>query len=158
MKRTPPTALQQQSIAAYVRAGGFPHIAAEAAGVPAAVFDDWMRRGRSPRARPVCREFFLEVTKAAAQARLGAEIAALKDKPMDWLKSGPGKEAKDRPGWTTTVKPFLADGTTSGDPLLRAQVQALVARLLDVLAPYPEARARLAEELACHGDELGERG
>ena len=35
----------QKAVCAYIAAGGFPHVAAEAAGVPRHVFDDWMRRG-----------------------------------------------------------------------------------------------------------------
>jgi hypothetical protein len=32
-----------------LRAGGFPHVAAEAADVPHEVFDDWLKRGGSTR-------------------------------------------------------------------------------------------------------------
>jgi hypothetical protein len=158
MPRTRPTPLQLQTITAYVRAGGFLHIAAEAAGVPSSLFDEWMRRGGSARARPVYREFFLAVTQAAAQARLGAEVAALKDKPLDWLKYGPGKETKDRPGWTTTVKPFPAGDDTAVDLLLHTQVQALITRLLELLAAYPEARAGVAEGLVNHAPAPDGRG
>jgi len=46
----------QQAIVAYVRAGGFPHVAAEAAGVPAEVFDSWMELAERPRAAAKYRE------------------------------------------------------------------------------------------------------
>src|SRR6516164_9462118 len=101
MDRTPPrpTPDLEQVVAAYIRAGGFPHVAAEAAGVPRAVFEGWLRRAQAARPGAAYRRFADAVRLAQAQARLGAEIAALKDKPLDWLKAGPGKERPDAPGW-----------------------------------------------------------
>src|SRR5262245_14793324 len=86
------------AIPSYIRAGGYPHIAAEAAGVPREVFDDWLQRGQQKKAPAVYRRFADAVRQARAQARLAAEIAAFKAKPMDWLRSGPGKETADVPG------------------------------------------------------------
>ena len=42
------------------------------------------------------------------QARLHAELTALTDKPLDWLKAGPGKDSADNPGWTNPGKPRTA--------------------------------------------------
>ena len=36
----------QEKIVAYIRAGGFPHVAAEAAGLPRRVFERWLERGQ----------------------------------------------------------------------------------------------------------------
>ena len=44
---TGPSAGVQRTIAAYVRAGAYPAVAAEAAGVPATVFRAWMERGQA---------------------------------------------------------------------------------------------------------------
>src|SRR5262249_57257612 len=63
----------QQAIIAYVRAGGFPHVAAEAAGVSAETFDHWMELGERPRAAAKYRDFADAVRQPVAQARLGAE-------------------------------------------------------------------------------------
>src|SRR5688500_16408139 len=86
----------EQAIVSYVRAGGFPHVAAEAAGVPAEVYEDWMRRGESPRAPANYRAFAESVRQAAAHARLSAEVEALKEKPLDWLRGGPGRQTPEQ--------------------------------------------------------------
>ena len=104
-KRPLLTSAVEKMILAYVRAGGFAHVAAEAAGVPRDLFDEWMRKGEGDRTVKKYRLFAVAVRQAEAQARLGAEVAALKDKPMDWLKAGPGKETAAKPGWSALAKP-----------------------------------------------------
>ena len=54
----------QQTITAYIRAGGYPHVAAEAAGVPRDVFDDWLRRGEEGRPSRPHRRFARQVRQA----------------------------------------------------------------------------------------------
>lgn len=135
----------QQAIVAYVRAGGFPHVAAEAAGVPADVFERWLQLGERPRAAAKYREFADAVRQAAAQARLGAEVTARTDKPLDWLRGGPGRAAPHSDGWTG---PARAPSAASADsPLLSPEVQQLVTTLLDALADHPQARAAVAAAL-----------
>ncbi len=58
-----------------------------------------MRTGESTRPVARYRLFAEAVRQAEAQARLGAEVAALKGKPVDWLKAGPGKETAAKPGY-----------------------------------------------------------
>jgi hypothetical protein len=123
----------QQEILAYVRTGGYPHVAAEAAGVPRHVFERWLTRGAFARV----------VRQAHAQARLRAELAILADKPLDWLKAGPGKETADGPGWTNPAKPRAADDEGREAQLL-AEVLDLFQRCVQLLAPFPEARAAVA--------------
>jgi hypothetical protein len=135
----------QQAIVAYVRAGGFPHVAAEAAGVPAEVFERWMRLGERPRAAARYREFAEAVRQAVAQARLGAEVAARNDKPLDWLRGGPGRATPTSEGWTGPAR--APSAAASEAPLLSAEVQRLIAALLDALAAHPEARAAVAAAL-----------
>lgn len=140
------TAEIEKAIIAYARAGGFPEVAAEAAGVPREVFADWLARGDNPRGGARYRAFARAVRQAVAQARLGAEVSARQDKPLDWLRSGPGRETPTRIGWTGTVRPR---GAEAAAPLLAdPQVQALLRSLLQALAAYPEARAALADYLA----------
>jgi hypothetical protein len=135
----------EQAIVAYIRAGGFPHVAAEAAGVPREVFERWRQRGEGPRARPRYRAFATAVRQAAAQARLGAEVAIHDDKPLDWLRNGPGRETTDTPGWTGPVRPRPA--TQAGSLLLVPEIQSLLSRLIDALASFPDARAAAASVL-----------
>src|SRR5689334_11150720 len=85
------TAEIQTTIVAYLRAGGFPEVAAAAAGVPVARFARWMHRGQQPRAPRRYRRFAAAVAEALAQARLGAEVATHEKRPLDWLKCGPGR-------------------------------------------------------------------
>jgi hypothetical protein len=79
--------------------------------------------------------------------RVAAEIKAFGEQPIAWLKSGPGKERADNPGWTTTVKPS-AKGNQTINILLTPDGQRLVMMLLQLLAPYPEARAAVAQALS----------
>jgi len=88
-----------KDITAFIRAGGFPHVAAEAAGVPADVFDAWLARGNRKVRRdsnPLYRQLRDEVRTAKAQARLKAEMAVLEDNPAKWLQQGPGQEKPAR--------------------------------------------------------------
>ena len=56
-------ALQEQ-IVAYIRAGGFPHVAAEAAGLPRQVFARWLERGQRAMRRPLIAQFARAVMEA----------------------------------------------------------------------------------------------
>ena len=136
----------QQSIVAYVRAGGFAEVAAEAAGVRRRTFLTWMRKGTDPKGKPRYRAFAQAVRQAQAQARLGAEVSARNDKPLDWLRNGPGRETADQRGWTSNARPTASKA--SGAALLQAEVRDLVGRVMTALEAHPEARAALAEELA----------
>jgi hypothetical protein len=139
----------QEKIAAYIRAGGFAHVAAEAAGLPREVFARWLQRGESPGSPANYRTFARAIREAEAQTRLQAELNVRKDKPLDWLKAGPGKAAADNPGWTN---PGKADGTTAADKMSQAQVWSdilhLFGRCAEKLADYPDARAALSTWLA----------
>jgi hypothetical protein len=136
----------QQEITAYIRAGGFPHVAAEAAGIPRPVFEHWLAQGQTPRGAPVYQEFARAVRQAHAQARLRAELAILSDKPLDWLKAGPGRETADSPGWTNPAKP-TSSANGPENPLLDSEVQELLRICLQLLTPFPEARASLAAQV-----------
>jgi hypothetical protein len=127
----------QNDIVAFLRAGGFPEVAAEAAGVPAAQFANWMHRGRNPGEPRRYREFVAAVTQALAQARLTAEVAALKAKPLEWLKAGPGRE-----GWGRDAAP-----PARPPGLEHPEIRELLARLLAALEPFPEAREAVARAI-----------
>ena len=86
------------------------------------------------------------VRQAQAQARLGAEVSARNDKPLDWLRNGPGRETADQRGWTSNARPSASKA--SGAALLQAEVRDLMGRVMAALEAHPEVRAALAEELA----------
>ena len=135
-----------QQIAAAIRAGGYPHVAAEAFGVPKDVFDDWLKRGNQKNAWEPFRSFALEVRQAFAQARLRAEAASFEKDPKVWLVHGPGRETDRMPGWSVPVKPTEAvpDGHNA---LLDPRLMALFHSVMEVLRPYPEACTKVAEAL-----------
>jgi hypothetical protein len=135
-------------IALRVQGGAFPHVAAEAAGVPAAVFHDWMRRGTERGARDPYRALARRVRHAHAHARCMAEVALRNDDPRTWLLHGPGKDSADLPGWSAPARAPADTGGRTANVLLDPHLQALLAAILDVLAPYPEARAAVAAALA----------
>jgi hypothetical protein len=141
------TAEVQQTITAYIRAGGFPHVAAGAAGIPRSVFERWLRQGRQPDARPRYRHFHEAILQAAAQARIRAEAAVFKNRPLDWLRSGPARETAGNPGWTASARPAPPAGPRAANPLLQPEIQDLIANLLQLLTPFPEVRATVAGAL-----------
>jgi hypothetical protein len=144
--KTAPAALRPdaeltRTIAAYIRAGAYPHVAAAAAGVEPGVFDDWMDKGTKRRAVEAYRQFAAAVQLATAQARLAAEMAVHQEDPRTWLTKGPGKDAPGKPGWSGVVKPLVAvDNSKTVNLLADPGSAALISLLLAALAPYPEAR------------------
>jgi hypothetical protein len=134
----------QEKIAAFIRAGGFAHVAAEAAGLPREVFARWLARGEGADAPANYRGFARAIREAEAQGRLQAELNVRKAKPLDWLKAGPGKARADNPGWGDSSK----GGTSATDKIDPAQVWSevlhLFGRCAEQLAAYPDARAALS--------------
>jgi hypothetical protein len=149
----PPTPEQTRIIANYIRSGGYPHVAAEAAGIAADVYDFWMQQGQKPTAGTALREFYEAVRAARAQARIKAELEAYKHKPLDWLKSGPGKENADAPGWSATVKARQASEHAPLNVLEHPELLEVFGALIDALSAYPEARAAASKVLAEKGAE-----
>jgi hypothetical protein len=136
-----------RDIVVRVQGGAFPHVAAEAAGVPAEVFHDWLERGSRPGARDPYRALAERVRHAHGHARCMAEIALREDDPKAWLLNGPGKNSDRLPGWSAPVKGLAPADRRAVNVLLEPSMQALLASLMEVLAPYPDARAALAAAL-----------
>lgn len=137
----------QEKIAAYIRAGGFAHVAAEAAGLPREVFARWLERGERPGAPANYRRFARVIREAEAQARLQAELSVRGDKPLDWLKAGPGKANADNPGWTNPGKAGDVSSTKAAKSEREetwSEVLHLFGRCAEQLAAYPDARAALS--------------
>jgi hypothetical protein len=134
----------QRDICAYIRQGAFPEVAAEAAGLPRALFRTWLKRGEKG-ARKRYRAFAAAVRQAAAHARVLAEVETVKKQPLAWLKHGPGRETADLPGWTQPARPEQSPAGGSDQVALSPELRELFAALLGVLAPFPEARAAAAE-------------
>jgi len=145
---------REKQLVAFVRAGGHPHVAAEAVGIPKEVFDQWMQlgkptgRGKNTKPHPKYTKLWQAVMVARGQAQLRAEIKALDDEPLQWLKFGPGKETQERPGWSGLPRPVVREDNTTVNVLLSPEMQGVFGAILQVLTPYPEARAAVAAALA----------
>ena len=70
------------------------------------------------------------------------------DQPKVWLLNGPGKNSDSLPGWSTPVKGQPKSEKQTINVLLERQTQTLLKLLLEVLAPFPEARTALAAMLS----------
>ena len=149
------TAPLRSQIVAGIRAGGYPHVAAEAWGVPKDLFNDWVKRGLDPDGREPYRSFAVEVRQAFAQARLRAELAVFDDDPKNWLEHGPGRETDSNPGWSVAVKPAEALAERR-NILLDPELMQLFRTLMQVLVPYPEARVQVAQALMNVGMKTNE--
>src|SRR5262245_4893508 len=139
----------KQMICGLNRAGAFTESAAEAAGIPCEVFHRWLRFGQSKRPNPLYRNFLLAVRQSQGYARVTAEHQAHDDRPVDWLRNGPGKETARMPGWTSPIRPATPTKRKGGLSARRAQ--ELITILLEALTPFPEARIAVAEALAKGG-------
>jgi hypothetical protein len=141
------TVALREQIVSYVRAGGFAHVAAEAAGLPREVFARWLERGERPGAPANYRAFARAIREAEAQARLDAEVKVRSNKPLDWLKGGPGKDNSDKPGWSNPSKACSTADKTERVATW-SEMLDLFGRCAEQLAAYPEARAALSSWLA----------
>src|SRR5262245_5572955 len=97
-KRIKLTPELENQILAAIRAGGFPHVAAAAFGVPKEVLDGWIDQGtkRKRKIEPFT-SFARKLDQAQATARLAAEMKCHTDDPRLWLRSGSGRRRRHRP-------------------------------------------------------------
>jgi hypothetical protein len=122
-----------------VRAGAFLWIAAEAAGISERTLYQWLRLQREPYL-----SFQRELGAASAQARLYAETWVYHNRPLAWLTLGPGRTKPGQDGWTDPAPKDLSDPRREQAFLEWTQLQQ---RILEALAPYPEAKKAVAQAL-----------
>jgi len=150
-----PTATLTAQIVAFVRAGVFPEVAAEAAGVDRRTFHNWLRYGRRADRAGEYQAFAEAVMVASAQARATAEIETLNHRPYDWLRNGPGKPSAHMPGWTGVTKPppqNQAPPSILDDP----DARAALATAMQLLQPFPELAAALAKVFSADAEATTE--
>src|SRR5438105_2663684 len=117
----------ETEIVNYILTGGFPHICAEAAGIPARVFAQWLAKGRKRTCREKYRIFARNVAKTVAQARMHAEGAVYNKDPAGWLAKGPGRDRPGLPGWSQPVRAVVKEASRNPD------ASAEVLRLLGII-------------------------
>lgn len=144
-----PTPVVVGRLVAYVRAGGFPHVAAAANGVFQADWEEWQRQaaaGTSPYAEAIA-----AVETAHAEARLTAELAALRTAPIFWLRNGPGRHRLEKAGWSAPVKAQDMVNQEALREKIRIEVALdtlqTIKAILDVLDEEPHIKAKVAEAL-----------
>ena len=104
-----------------IRLGAFDWVAAEAAGIGQRTFYEWLERGRRGEAKYAA--FEAAVRRARAEARQGAEQWVRQHNPLAWLRLGPGRERRGKPGWTGPTK--AGDEGPEGEELERDDPAAL---------------------------------
>ena len=87
-----------------LEAGAFEHVAAELAGIPYQVYQEWLKCGQQARAGTLYRELYQTTQRAKAHARFMTESYLRTKEPRYWLLHGPGKETNDRPGWSAAPR------------------------------------------------------
>jgi len=126
-----------EAIADGVRRGAFPYIAAQAAGVPKSTFYDWLSRGETGR-KPFS-ELLDKVQTATADARANAEARVFEEKPLEWLRLGPGRTQPGSPGWT--------EFKDAGDTLINLNVNSsagAIGHVSNSLVPMDEYGREIA--------------
>jgi hypothetical protein len=141
---TPETA---KDILSYIRAGAFPQVAAEAAGVASALFQRWIDAGERKRAREPYRTFARDVRTALATARILQEHAVYEKDAKYWLAHGPGKEMPGNPGWTGEVRPVSLESALARSGPARSEWETILTVIRRTLAAFPEAQLAVAEAL-----------
>ncbi len=97
-----------EAIADRVCAGAFPYVAAKACGIPKSTFYARMQKGEH--GRGLYRESWDKVQLATGEARTAAETRVHRDKPLEWLRLGPGRERVDEAGWTEGPQTLRVEG------------------------------------------------
>jgi len=121
----------QERIVAFIRAGSFDYVAAEAVGISARTFRDWMARGegRGPRALTARHRAFAErVRQAQAEARIAAEVRVYREQPTYWL-SHAARTRADREGWTADLRERLGEDAAQLGGLSDEELQRETDRL-----------------------------
>jgi hypothetical protein len=141
----------RQHILSSVRAGAYPHAAAEAWGVPAPSIGDRHQQTDTTEDEAA---FAAEMRQAHAMARAVAETKLFANDPKLWLLHGPGRETAAAPGWTAAARPAEGSPAVSENAWLQPGLLKFLATLLDALTSFPEARRRVAQAMNAAGIDV----
>lgn len=168
------TAELSDRIAAFVRAGNVPEVAAAVCGVPRPTLINWMREGHTARraveaapddtepeltdAQARALPFLSAIEGAMAQAEAADVMAITKAAAKDWrageflLKHRPGSKQRWKPVTSSTVEVEGVLGVVTSDAGPNEDARAFVARKLEQLA---KAAAEKAAREAVEGEGEG---
>ena len=111
----------ERTILSYLEAGAFDYVAAEAAGIHARTYRDWIMRGedRHPTrsCTPELEAFADKVRQARARSRASREIVVADRDPKFWLQHV-ARSKPDREGWTEPIERVLAAAAQTGETVL----------------------------------------
>ncbi len=82
-----------------------------------------------------------------------AEVAIKEQDPKTWLRSGPGRERDDNPGWTTAVKPIINLDNRSVNVLADPNMAALATLVMSALNKFPDAKRHVVAALNSVGEQ-----
>ena len=154
-RRTKLDAAVLETVVEEIREGTFDWLAAETAGISDRTFRAWMQRGRRGEGQYVI--FEAEVRKARAQARAGAEKWVRKHNPLAWLRLGPGRDRRGKPGWTEPAKAGDEPEEDEVDPADPAEMEEFARMVQDAgwdlngAEPAPEGACRCGHRCAAEG-------
>ncbi len=134
-----------EQMLAFIRSGGYPQVAAEAAGISRRILKRWLTWGDKKNAREPYRGFARDFRQAVAHARLRAELVAYEKDPKFWLSHGPGKETPEYPGWTTEARAGTDQSDSDDGALLSEEWGRIYRAIRNALQGFPEANAAVAE-------------
>jgi hypothetical protein len=151
-RRTLLTPELQTQICAFIRAGTYDYVAAEASGISRRTLFEWLERGERPSKRgrtPVYEQFALAIRRAQAEARASAEVTVKKIDPKWWL-SRMHRERPEAPGWNDTRSVELT-GKDGGPVGIQSSEVALTeeqrrARALEIARLLKEVGALSSDE------------
>jgi hypothetical protein len=125
-----------------VRAGAYPHVAAEAFGVPKRTFEDWLARGDQEGSEEIYAQFARDTREASSVARLLVEAELYKNDSKTWLIHGPGRETSERPGWSVSVKAAELAASVL-NVLCIPEIMQLLNKVAEAFDPESEEQQRL---------------
>jgi hypothetical protein len=124
-----------------IRGGTYDYIAAEAVGISARTFREWIQRGEGEHpTRPASRKLKAlakDVRRAKAEARAAAEIRVFRDNASRWL-SYQGRTKPGREGWTHPPETQADQGSARLEELIRELEDDGPARAPSSEGPAPQ--------------------
>jgi transposase len=133
----------QQRIVAAIRAGNYAEPAARSAGISAATYHRWMKRGERE-SKGIYRDFHDEVRRAEAEAEVHAVAVIRKAMPDDWRAAAHYLERRYPEHWRRREslehegeQRLVVASADLADPETRKELRAITRRIAGARANRP---------------------